>query len=83
MKLEPLKILKDILKIKLLSNDGQMPSRGSADSAGYDIHSAENVTIPPHSQALIRTMIAMEIPSSHYGQLKSRSGLALKHNIHV
>ena len=34
-------------------------------------------------QKLIYTDISMEIPPGHYGQLKSQSGIALKHRINI
>ena len=44
---------------------------------------SKNKDIPPNTQSLIHTKLAFEIPETYYGQLKSRSGLALQHNIHV
>ena len=72
-----------VIKVQLLHCDATTPTKGTDQSAGYDISTYCHNTIPPHSQKLINTGIAVEIPSGHFGQLKSRSGLALKHNIHV
>ena len=71
------------IKIKLLSENATMPHKGTPGSAAYDIYSAQSISIPPKSQLLIHTKIAIELPDNHYGQLKSRSGLAFKHQIHV
>ena len=71
------------MKIKKLTNDATIPTKGSVGSAGYDLYSSESGVIPPYSQLLVYMNIALELPENHYGQLKSRSGLALKHNIHV
>ena len=60
-----------------------MPIKATKNSAGYDIHSLVHTKIPPSSQLLILTGISLEIPQQHFGMLKSRSGLALKNNIHV
>ena len=71
------------LQFKLLSPDTTTPTKSTPSSAGYDIYSSENKDIPPNTQSLIHINLAFEIPESYYGQLKSRSGLAFKHNIHV
>lgn len=59
------------------------PKLGSPFSAGFDICSSENVVVPSNSQSLIHTGLKMKLPAGTYGQLKSRSGLAVKKNIHV
>ena len=71
------------IKIKLPSKNATMPNKGTDGSAAYDIYSSETVTIAPKSQILVNTDIAIEIPENYYGQLKSRSGLAFKHRLHV
>ena len=71
------------LKVCLNNSNARIPTKATPESAGYDMYSAENITIDPHSHILINTHISMEIPSGHFGMLKSRSGLAYKHNLHV
>ena len=39
--------------------------------------------IPAHDKILIDTGIAFQIPMGYYGQIASRSGLAICHHIHV
>ena len=39
--------------------------------------------IPAHGKMLIDTGIAFQIPMGYYGQIASRSGLAIHHHIHV
>ncbi len=68
---------------KLLSPTTTIPTKGAPSSAGYDICSSENKDIPPNTQSLVHTKLAFKIPKSYYGQLKLRSGLAFKNNIHV
>ena len=60
-----------------------MPQKGTTESVGYDISCYSQNSIPPHSQKLINTGLAIEIQQGCFGQLKSRNGLALKHNVHV
>ena len=66
------------LKIRLNTNEATMPIKATPESAGYDISSAEQITIEPNTHALIHTHISIEIPPEHFGMLKSRSGLASK-----
>ena len=72
-----------MLNLKLLSTDATMPVKATPQSAGYDIYSSQSTKIPPKTQQLISTDISMAIPHGYFGMLKSRSGLALKNNIHV
>ena len=72
-----------LLQYKLLSPTATSPTKGTPSSACYDICSSKTKEILPNTQCLIHTKLALEIPDSHNGQLKSRSGLALKSNIHV
>jgi len=62
---------------------GTTPTRGSEESAGYDIRSAVDLKITPGKQVAISTQIHMQIPIGWVGFIKSRSGLALKHCIEV
>ena len=72
------------LKIQLLQHhNATIPNKETDKSAGYNISCCTEYTIPPPTQMLIDTRIALEMPQGCFGQLKSRSGLALKHNIHV
>lgn len=50
-------------------------------SAGCDIRSNEDVTIEPHSRALVHTGLFLRIPEHFFLDIRPRSGLALKHGI--
>ena len=71
------------LYIKKLDANATLPTRGSSEAAGYDMHSMDSVTIPPFGRTLVSTGIAMTVPMGTYGQLAPRSGLAVKKGIHV
>ena len=71
------------IKMQLLHRDAVMPQKVSVNGAGYDISCINAQTIPPETQMLIKTGLAIEISTNHFGKLKSRSGLALKHNVHI
>lgn len=48
-----------------------------------DLYASVSKIISPKSLALIPTGIAVEIPDGYEGQIRSRSGLALKEGIFV
>jgi dUTP pyrophosphatase len=59
-----------------------LPARQTAGSAGYDVCSAEtDFTIAPSERRLVRTGLALAIPSGYEAQVRPRSGLALKHGL--
>jgi dUTP pyrophosphatase len=61
----------------------QIPTRGSARAAGWDLYSIESAEILPGQCKLVDTGISMEFPSGMYGRIALRSGLALKHGITI
>ena len=71
------------IKIKLLSDLAKIPTQGTNFSAGYDLHSAEEVVVPRLGRKLIKTNVSMAIPMNHYGRIAPRSGLAFKNGIDV
>ncbi len=66
-------------------NDLPLPCKMTSDSAGFDLYAAINkeVTIKPGEYKLIPTGIAVAIPSGYEGQVRPRSGLALRYGIAV
>jgi len=71
------------LRVRKLSSDATIPVRGSARAAGYDLFAAADAQVPAQGKALIRTDLALAIPTGYYGRVAPRSGLALKHHIDV
>lgn len=71
------------MKVKRLSSDSFLPTRGSEYSAGLDLYSPIDTVINPGQRLLIKLDISIEIPSYTYAHICSRSGLSLKHGIHV
>src|SRR5258706_14702194 len=61
--------------------DAQLPTRGTPDSAGWDLYSPENTTIPIGQRALIDTGVTMQLPPGTYGRIAPHSGLAWKQGI--
>ena len=59
------------------------PAPSTSGAAGSDLVSAEDVSIQPGSIHAVATGIALAIPDGFEGQVRPRSGLALKHGITV
>jgi len=66
------------LLIKRLSEKAKLPTRGSSLSAGYDLYSAVDITIPSRGKGLVDTQISVAVPAGTYGRVAPRSGLASK-----
>ena len=66
-----------------MSADAVTPTRATEESAGLDFYSPADYIIPPHGQLLVPTQIKLQIPLGYYGQLASKSGLAILHQLHV
>lgn len=60
-----------------------LPTRGSAEAAGLDLYSIEDVEIAAGARAAVKTGIAVRIPIGYYGRVAPRSGLAVKFGIDV
>jgi dUTP pyrophosphatase len=60
-----------------------LPSYQTDGSAGMDLAAALEapITLAPGERRLIPTGLALEIPPGYEGQVRPRSGLALKHGI--
>jgi len=87
------------LKIKLLHPDAQIPKYQTTGASGMDLHcigspdwancygriyiNREWTTLTPGSRALFSTGISLSIPPGYEGQIRPRSGWALKNGITV
>ena len=71
------------IKIKKLNGNAIIPTRQTANSAGYDLYASEDVTVAAHKYAAVGTGISVEMPNNIEGQVRPRSGLAFKHGITV
>lgn len=73
------------LKIKKLREQAVLPERKTDGSAGYDLCAciASDFTINPGDLVIIPTGLAVEIPCGYAGMIYTRSGLGVKHGIHV
>ena len=71
------------LEVKRLCSQAILPRRATNGSAGYDLCCVDNLTIPPGELICASTGIAVNLPPGTYGRVASRSGIAVKHNVHV
>ena len=73
---------KDVaVKVKKLADDAQMPTRGSAAAAGWDLYAhipSGFVWIKPGETVLIDTGLSIAINDGWFGGIYARSGLAVK-----
>jgi dUTP pyrophosphatase len=59
------------------------PAPASPGSAGCDLRAAveEDLVLPPGGRAAVPTGLVLEIPPGWEGQVRPRSGLALRHGV--
>jgi dUTP pyrophosphatase len=77
------------MKVKLrrlpTALDLPLPAPGSAGSAGLDLRAAvtSELTLLPGERALVPTGLVLAIPPGWEGQIRPRSGLAIRHGIGI
>lgn len=66
--------------VQFLNDNAKLPTVANAESdLGYDVYSAEEVVVQPHTQALIGTGIAVDASGFGFGFIvKDRSSMAVK-----
>ncbi len=76
-----------LVKIKKLphASDLKIPTKATGKAAGFDLSAAITATqsVQPGAFSLIPTGIAVSIPPGYEGQVRPRSGLALKHGLSI
>ncbi|MYE20313.1 MAG: dUTP diphosphatase [Rhodospirillales bacterium] len=63
----------------------ELPARMTEGSSGFDLPAAipEAMTLAPGASVVVPTGLTLEIPEGYEGQVRPRSGLALRHGITV
>ncbi len=74
--------------VVMVVRDGQardliLPAYGSEGAAGMDLVAAEESVLLPGEWTSVGTGLRLEIPPGFEGQVRPRSGLALKHGVTV
>jgi len=74
-----------VLRVHLLRPGARMPRYASDGAAGLDLHAALDapLTIAAGERCSVPTGLAIALPSGHEGQVRPRSGLAIKHGVTV
>ena len=68
-----------MLKVKKLSPNAVLPTVAHpGEDIGYDLYSAEDITLPARGAAAVHTGIAIEFVPTAGGIVKTRSGMAKK-----
>ena len=73
-----------ILKVRRVGQRGpplEIPSYQTPGAAGLDLCADESCPLAPGERRLVPTGLAVELPPGHEGQVRPRSGLAVKHGI--
>ena len=67
----------EIIEVKVVKvhEDAQLPTRGSAHAAGYDLYSLEDTEVLYRTATLVRTGLHVAIPVGYEGQVRARSSL--------
>lgn len=65
------------------AQDLPLPDYASSGSAGMDLRAAapQDIILQPGERMLVSTGLKLEIPENFEGQVRPRSGLAIKHGI--
>lgn len=71
------------LSIKRIDSDLPLPAYASENASGLDLLAAikEDIILKPLERLLVPTGISIELPVGFEAQVRSRSGLAIKHGI--
>ena len=72
------------VKIRRVGERGpplDLPRYQTPGAAGLDLLADEAVTLAPGERCLVPTGVAVAIPPGHEGQVRPRSGLALRHGV--
>nr|AAU82484.1 dUTPase [uncultured archaeon GZfos17G11] len=73
------------VKVKQIVKNVPLPAYQTEDASGLDLYAAigDPILIQPGEIKLIPTGIMLSIPSGYEGQIRPRSGIALKYGITV
>ncbi|OOC26795.1 deoxyuridine 5'-triphosphate nucleotidohydrolase [Helicobacter pylori] len=71
------------IKIQKIHPNALIPKYQTEGSSGFDLHAVEEVVIKPHSVGLVRIGICLSLEVGYELQVRTRSGLALNHQVMV
>ncbi len=73
-----------VLRLRRVGGRGpplDLPRYESEGAAGLDLRADEPFTLAPGERRLVPTGLSLEIPPGHEGQVRPRSGLAVRHGL--
>ncbi len=74
----------ETIKFKKLHENATIPTRGTTNSAGFDLYALQDaVIVGGDGSVIIPTGIAVQLISGTYGRVAARSGLAVKEHLAV
>jgi dUTP pyrophosphatase len=71
------------IRVKRLSPDAKVPKAARTGDVAFDLYSTIDYDLRPRERFAVPTGIAVEIPAGYEGQVRPRSGLALKEGVTV
>jgi dUTP pyrophosphatase len=71
------------VRVKRLSPDAKIPKAAKKGDVAFDLYSMIDYELRPGERFAVPTGIAVEIPPGYEGQVRPRSGLALKEGVTV
>lgn len=71
------------MELKFKSLSGSLPTYATDGASGMDLRAFtdEPITLKPMERRLLPTGLFVQIPEGYEGQVRARSGLAIKHGI--
>lgn len=74
-----------VIPLQRLHPDAQLPEYRTPGAAGMDLMALLDspLELEPGARALVRTGLSVAIPSGYEGQIRPRSGLALRNGVSV
>jgi len=71
------------LKVKKLHPDAVLPKYNYPTDSGFDLHSVEDITIPPFGRAFVPSGLSFQFDENYEIQVRTKSGLAIKQGLMV
>jgi len=78
---EDVKMIEPVFLVKKCNDSAIMLKRAKKSDAGYDLYSIDEVKIDAYGQNLIGIGLCMAIPEGYYGQIQTRSSLAVDYRV--
>ena len=72
-----------VVKVKKLSEDARTPATANPGDVAFDLYSTVDRQLQPGERFAVPIGIALEIPQGYEGQVRPRSGLALREGVTV